>query len=584
MSDELTAFLNFTFMNRQVNTKVVDDNTYRVTTAVRWQLNWADYSSWLAENGVCTDPELRPSLRRYAAPQPTESLYDDLVAFQSETRRTARQIIASRRVPPELWKRILRETEGYASVMTPGPGFEGEITPENVNRLKLSYTYDTPAYRGAIMAVMRDLITSGDIFRLKEDAEGLFSLSGSAPGSPRGIPQEPVPAPSPEPASAPTPASRRKEAIPLKEALSRATGRLFPLEPPPPPTPPPAEPRPREPVTFSLMSELSDEDIMAALSSPPDDEPLALTETVTPGADSDDSEPLALTEALEPPELPLNRTGPSAPSDGTTAAPAERAAMKDGPVALPDQTDVPGKEEEPAALTAPVIPEDEPVALTELADGADGEPAATLTELADSVGKEEEQAVTLTELAGGIGKEKERAAILTDLADDVGKEDERAATLTEPAIPEGDPGALAMRAPGADEEPEETLTDQAGPEDEPIALTVRDAGADEEPEETLADQAGPEEETVALTARDAGADEEPTATLTDQAGPEEETVALTARDSDADEEPTATLTDQVGPEEETVVLGEKLDGEAEYRLSEDTRASQGLDEDPAVPA
>ncbi|MDR1314660.1 MAG: hypothetical protein LBQ12_13475, partial [Deltaproteobacteria bacterium] len=465
MTDELTAFLNFTFLNRQVTTKVVDDNTYRVTSASRWQLNWADYSRWLSENGVCTDPELRPSLRRYGAPQPTESLYDDLTAFQAETRRTAREIIASRRVPPELWKRILRETEGFHSVVAPGSSFEGEITPENVTRLKLRYTYDTPAYRGAILAVMRDLVTSGDIFRLHEDDEGVFSLREGRPATPA------------DPDAPPSPP--KKEAIPLRESLYRASGKPSPPGPDPPaqpqapplslPPPPPPPPAPLSPVIFSLMSELSDEDIMAALAGNPDEnqEPLALTETVGPGAPEQDDEPLALTEPLGPEDgadgdEPLALTeavGPESLEDCLAEEPLGLASQLPQQGGLFPVYPLEEPEGEPPASPAPVLSKDKPASLAvqPLFEAGHSPLAPEAAAGAERESKE-------VSLAKGLSYEGEPLALTDELP-----AEGRVASPAPQLAPGEEPMALTDELPA--EGRAASPAPQLAPGEEPLALT-----------------------------------------------------------------------------------------------------------------
>ncbi|MDR2612490.1 MAG: hypothetical protein LBG06_06580, partial [Deltaproteobacteria bacterium] len=344
MSNELTEFLNFSFENRRITTKVVDDYSKKVTSAVRWQLNWQDYTKRLAETGVCIDPDLRPSLRRYASPQASETLCEDLCAFQGDLRRTAREIIRTRRVTPELWRRILRESEGFVSVLSPGTaGFEGEITPDNIGDLRLSYTYDTPVYRNCIMAILRDLVTNGDIFLLEEDGDGVFSL------------------PAPETCGRQAPAAPRREAIPLKEALSRASGRCAA------PAAPTGPEEPRGPVTFSLMSELSDFDLEAALAdtpADPDDLPLTLAEALIPAKDG---EPLPLTERAD-----------AEPARGTEGEPAPLTERADAePAKETEKEPLPLTERLEAKLAKET--DEEPLPLTERADaepdkGTDGKP------------------------------------------------------------------------------------------------------------------------------------------------------------------------------------------------------------------
>ncbi|MDR1040717.1 MAG: hypothetical protein LBR80_11255 [Deltaproteobacteria bacterium] len=481
MSDELTAFLNFSFQNNQVATKVLDDSTRRITSAVRWQLNWTDYSRWLSENGVCTAPELRPSLARYGAPQPNELLYEDLLAFQAEMRRTAREIIVSRRVSPELWRSIVKETEGFASVLSGGTGIEGEITPENVGSLKLRYTYDTPAYRGAIMAVLRDLITSGDIFRLREDENGVFSLS---PAVGEKGPDNPPP--------------WKREAIPLKEALSRASRK--PSSPAQhDPMAEAQEPPPKPPVTFSLMSELSDEDIMAALADPFDnDEPLALT---------------------------------------------EKAAAEDEPVAL---TDLAGEvESESLAETA----EEAPVALTDLATE---EPVA-LAEEPDDLGDDQ---VELAYHGADDDKPDDHADQTSDenepvLLADQAADEEEPVLLAGQSADEDEPVLLADQA--ADEDEPVPLADQTAGEEEPVLLADQSAGEDESV--TLAARAS-EGEPLEIS-EDSGTEDKPVP-LADISG--REPSAPLGRTVPG-EEPLALSEKAVSEDEPSALIGQAHEGE-----------------------
>ncbi|MDR2460645.1 MAG: hypothetical protein LBE38_07680, partial [Deltaproteobacteria bacterium] len=186
MSQELVSFLNFTFKNNQVETKVIDDYSTKVTKAIRWQLNWREYLSDLAKQGIYADMEHRPSLRRYSSPQPSEELYKDLSAFQNEMRQTIADIVETRKIPPNLWKRILKESDGFTVMLSPPGSFEGDITPRNIGDLNLQYTYDAPTYRNCIMGILRDLIVSGGIFKLRTYPDGRFYYDPNLQAPPGG--------------------------------------------------------------------------------------------------------------------------------------------------------------------------------------------------------------------------------------------------------------------------------------------------------------------------------------------------------------------------------------------------------------
>ncbi|MDR3153676.1 MAG: hypothetical protein LBW85_05245, partial [Deltaproteobacteria bacterium] len=476
MSNELTVFLNFTFQNSQVTTKVVDDYSGRISTASRWQLNWAEYSKCLADNGVCTDPDLRPSLRRYSAPQPDENLFNDLRSFQQEMRSTALAVARTRSVPPDLWKRVLREAEGHSSVLAPSACFEGEITPENIGRLKLNYTYDTPVYRACIMSIFRDLVSNGEIFRLRADERGVFSLPDRD--------SEPPQAPSAAP-------GLKKEAIPLKEALSRAARKGAPASPRPKPEPE-TEPESGPPVVFTLMSDLSDDDIILALSasSSEDDEPLPLTEPV----------PMGGSPSVRPPEpgVTAARNGPEGYGEPERAA---GLGGREAPLALTEQL---REGEEPVTLTEQLRDGEEPVTLTEqLRDG--DEPVTLAEPLRDG-----EEPVTLTEQL----RDGEEPAGLPD-ADNSGDAEDPAPGAGESFRAE-EPAIYAEKAASA-EEPL-TLTEHASSQNEQAGLYGA-AGEDDpapgagesfraEGTAASAEKAASEEEPLALTEHAPSQDEQ----------------------------------------------------------------------------
>jgi hypothetical protein len=234
MSEELVVFLNFTFENKQVTTKILDDSGLKASSASRFLLNWRAYLKALEGIGVYADSDRRPLSHRYLSPQSTEELYQSLVAFQNELRGLLKGIVTNKKVPREAWKRIFRESDGLPASVSLPEGFEEAITELNVGPLRLSLNYDSPTYRATIMATLRDLIVSGRVFDICVDAGGRFSLGDAKPraGAPESGGHGPLPVGDPGKPTAGHSFSLFTEAdkaaeLALEKAMDRALGKAM---------------------------------------------------------------------------------------------------------------------------------------------------------------------------------------------------------------------------------------------------------------------------------------------------------------------------------------------------------------------
>ncbi|MDR1295972.1 MAG: hypothetical protein LBO05_01075, partial [Deltaproteobacteria bacterium] len=174
MSDELTAFLNFVFKKQETVTKVLEDD--KVTMADRWQLNWREYERELASLGLpAADAEKRPSLLRYGIPQPSAAVLNDLLGFQAEMREVMGRISREKIVPAEFFKRLVGESKKVlASVFYVADEAEGDITPENIGSVRMSFCYDAATYDRVIAAIILELVANKTIFNLETTPEGFF--------------------------------------------------------------------------------------------------------------------------------------------------------------------------------------------------------------------------------------------------------------------------------------------------------------------------------------------------------------------------------------------------------------------------
>ncbi|MDR2366570.1 MAG: hypothetical protein LBF58_00430 [Deltaproteobacteria bacterium] len=174
MSNELTAFLNFTFEKKQTETKVVEDDA--ISSVLRWQLNWREYESYLRSLGIDASSDTRPSLLRYGNPQPDVRVLDDLIDFQKHLRGTIKEIIKDKRITPSNYSRFFSESNGVSTYLPLPENLSYDITPDNIESLNLRYGYDAATYRIFMSAVISGMIVDKSIFDLAIDSEGRFYM------------------------------------------------------------------------------------------------------------------------------------------------------------------------------------------------------------------------------------------------------------------------------------------------------------------------------------------------------------------------------------------------------------------------
>ncbi|MDR1165395.1 MAG: hypothetical protein LBO66_05905 [Deltaproteobacteria bacterium] len=183
MSEELAIFLNFQFSSQEITAKVVDDFSYRVTQATRYQANWPAYVKELEKYGVVADSERRPSLKIYGLPQANDHLVDELKTLQKDIRSLLAGVARSRRIGSSVWRKIFEEAN-EVSLLLASPSLNADINPDNIASLNLRYSYDASNYRACLMAILRDLIVSQRIFDIEIDSNGNPRFPALSPDAP----------------------------------------------------------------------------------------------------------------------------------------------------------------------------------------------------------------------------------------------------------------------------------------------------------------------------------------------------------------------------------------------------------------